>query len=282
MSAHNFWHNFTHGFMHGMFGNSPFFGCWGGFTPIWGNPFIYGGGFGSYFNPFCGNSSIFMTPNIMTGGFYTLMPDVQPPGINNLDLNINALFPTDNVWDNLNKQINMQQNMFDTFAKKTDNNDTFPDSTPSPNTSLVNKTTNKTKTTTQTSPGKYDDLISKYSKINNIDENLVRAVIQQESGFNPNAKSSAGAIGLMQLMPGTAKELGVTDPYDPEQNIKGGTKYLKQMLDKFNGNTELALAAYNAGPHNAALKKGKIPQNGQTPKYVSKVMDYYEQYKTIA
>ncbi|WP_339251270.1 lytic transglycosylase domain-containing protein [Sporosarcina sp. FSL W8-0480] len=111
-----------------------------------------------------------------------------------------------------------------------------------------------------------------------IPENLITSVIKQESGFNNAAVSSAGAIGLMQLMPGTAKFLGVRDSFDPEQNIMGGAKYLRQMLDQF-GDIKLALAAYNAGPGNVK-KHGGIPPFKETQNYVSKVLNYYNTFNT--
>ena len=118
------------------------------------------------------------------------------------------------------------------------------------------------------------DMISQVSQKHGIDEKLVQAVIRQESGFNPNAKSKAGALGLMQLMPSTAKALGVKDPYNPMQNVEGGVKYLKSMLEKYNGNVILALAAYNAGP-NAVDKYSGVPPYKETQNYVKNILANY-------
>jgi len=116
----------------------------------------------------------------------------------------------------------------------------------------------------------YDDLIDEAAATYKIDPRMIKAVMQAESAFNAMAVSPVGAVGLMQLMPDVATELGVTDPMDPRQNIMAGSKYLKQLLDSHNGNVRLALASYNAGPGNVA-KYRAIPPFKETRNYVKKV-----------
>ena len=118
------------------------------------------------------------------------------------------------------------------------------------------------------------NMVSQISQKYGVDDKLVKALIKQESGFNVNAKSKVGALGLMQLMPSTAKSMGVTDPMNPEQNIEGGVKYLRSMLDKYNGNIILALAAYNAGP-GAVDKYTGVPPYKETQNYVRSILANY-------
>ena len=129
----------------------------------------------------------------------------------------------------------------------------------------------------------YVDVIQAYSIAFEVDPNLVKAIIAIESCFDRKAVSSVGARGLMQLMPATAKVLGVKDSFNTNANIRGGIQYFSQMLERFNGNTKLALAAYNAGPH-AVEKYGGIPPYTETQGYVKKVLKRYEKYsaKTAA
>ena len=119
------------------------------------------------------------------------------------------------------------------------------------------------------------DAIRQYADHFGVEENLIRAVMRQESCFNQGARSPVGATGLMQLMPGTADMMGVANINDSRQNIKGGAKYLAQMLRRFNGNKQLALAAYNAGP-GAVEKHGGVPPYRETREYVVKVLSEYK------
>jgi len=125
----------------------------------------------------------------------------------------------------------------------------------------------------------YLDAIQKAGAANGVDPLLLQAVISQESGFNPNATSSAGAKGLMQLMPATAAGLGVTNPYDPTQSINAGARYLKTDLDRFGGDTSLALAAYNAVA-GAVRSYGGIPPYPETQNYVKNILAHYESLKS--
>jgi soluble lytic murein transglycosylase-like protein len=121
----------------------------------------------------------------------------------------------------------------------------------------------------------YSRIVETASRAHGVEGRLVHAVIWAESSYNPNAVSPAGAEGLMQLMPETAKRYGVRNALDPAQNIEAGVKHLRELLDRFDGNVELAVAAYNAGP-NAVIRAGnRIPSYPQTAAYVPKVIGYY-------
>ena len=126
----------------------------------------------------------------------------------------------------------------------------------------------------KTSYTELKDVIDSCAEKYNVDSELIRAMIQVESGWNTEAVSNKGAQGLMQLMPATAKGLGVTNPMDPEQNVEGGVKYLKSMLNKYNGNIILALAAYNAGP-GAVDKYDGVPPYKETQNYVRSILSTY-------
>ena len=127
----------------------------------------------------------------------------------------------------------------------------------------------------------YSPIIHKAAETFEIDPALIKAVIMAESRYNPKAVSKRGAKGLMQLMPATAKSLGVNDSFDPEDNIFGGSRYLKTLIDKFNGDIRLALAAYNAGSRHVK-KYGGIPPFKQTRQYIHKVFKYHRLYKEDA
>lgn len=131
-------------------------------------------------------------------------------------------------------------------------------------------TVRATKPFAVTKSAPYDTSINEHSQRMGVSAELVRAVIQVESAFNPSAVSTKGAMGLMQLMPATARELGVANPFEPDQNIRGGVTYLKRLLDRYNQNVELALAAYNAGMGNVE-KYGDVPPFKETQNYVKKI-----------
>ena len=120
-----------------------------------------------------------------------------------------------------------------------------------------------------------DELVTQAARRHGVDQRLILAVMQQESSFNPRALSYKGARGLMQLMPGTASRFGVTDIYDPAQNIEGGTRYLRFLLDTFKGDIELALAGYNAGEHAVYRYGNRIPPYRETQDYVRKISAHY-------
>ncbi len=127
-----------------------------------------------------------------------------------------------------------------------------------------------TRTAPPIRPG-LDGIIERESRRHGVRPELVRAVIQVESAGAPQALSPKGAMGLMQLMPGTAQDLGVTNPWDPAQNVAGGVTYLRQLLDRYDGNEELALAAYNAGPQAVARHGNQVPPFRETQRYLRKV-----------
>ncbi len=127
-------------------------------------------------------------------------------------------------------------------------------------------------------PAEYESIIKTCSDKYGVSPSLIKAVIQAESGYNPRAVSRAGASGLMQLMPGTARSLKVSNSFDPKDNVEGGVKYLRFLLDTFRGDVSLALAAYNAGLNKVA-KFGGIPPYTETQNYVNRVLSYMQSYQ---
>ena len=121
----------------------------------------------------------------------------------------------------------------------------------------------------------FDDIITEHASRHGVRKDLVRAVIQVESAFNPRALSNKGAMGLMQLMPATARDLGVSNPFDPAENVRGGVTYLRQLLDRYDGDERLALAAYNAGP-------GAVDRHGQTVPPFRETRDYVRRVNGLA
>jgi soluble lytic murein transglycosylase-like protein len=130
----------------------------------------------------------------------------------------------------------------------------------------------------QTYSSNFEDFIISASTRHSIDADLIRAVIKTESDFNSNARSSKGAMGLMQLMPDTARQHNVFDAYNPLENIEGGARHLRLLLSRYRGNLELSLAAYNAGI-NAVERHGGIPPYAETRQYVQRVLHFYDGYR---
>lgn len=196
--------------------------------------------------------------------------------INELNQYINSFYPVEK--QQVGSQLSAFQEVLAESKKETPSNSVFEIDTP-PNVkkitprpfgSLSKLSEKPVSNTKQAILGYIDEVSEKY----NVDSKLVQALIKQESGFNPNAVSKAGAKGLMQLMPKTALSLGVKDAFNPKENIEGGVKYLKQMLDKYHGNKILALAAYNAGP-GAVDKFSGVPPYKETQNYVKSVLANY-------
>jgi soluble lytic murein transglycosylase len=131
------------------------------------------------------------------------------------------------------------------------------------------------------SSDKYDDLITQASKRYGVDSRLVKAIIKAESDFDPRAVSKKGAMGLMQIMPENFKQLDIDNPFDPRENILGGTRYFKYLYDRFDGKLALSLAAYNAGPTAVDSYNQTIPPYRETEQYVQRVLAYYRSYKNL-
>lgn len=127
---------------------------------------------------------------------------------------------------------------------------------------------------------RYDHIIKNLCKKYSVETALVKAIIKAESDFDPNAVSKKGAQGLMQLMPQKARELSVSDPFDPHENLNGGISYLRNLLDTFNENIPLVLAAYNAG-ENLVLKENRVPPYQETRKYIKKVLEYKKNFQIV-
>lgn len=161
---------------------------------------------------------------------------------------------------------------FENISKTATSNVNTSDSiTKTNNTSSVSSSKSAVPSSSTISNSKYDSIIQTMADKYNVPFDLIKRVINAESAFNSNATSSVGAMGLMQLMPATAKWLGVSNAYSPTQNIEGGTKYLSQLLKKYDGNNKLAVAAYNAGPGNVD-KYGGVPPFKETQNYVKKIL----------
>lgn len=128
---------------------------------------------------------------------------------------------------------------------------------------------------------KFAPIVARVARVHGVDEALVHAVIFAESSYDPDAISPAGASGLMQLMPATAAHYGVNDLFDPAQNVSGGVRFLRDLLARFDGNVELAVAAYNAGAYAVIRAGNRVPPHSETAAYVPKVIDYYRHFQSL-
>lgn len=128
---------------------------------------------------------------------------------------------------------------------------------------------------------RFAPIVARAARVHGVDEALVHAVIFAESSYDPDAVSPAGASGLMQLMPATAAHYGVHDLFDPAQNVSGGVRFLRDLLARFDGNVELALAAYNAGASAVVRAGNRVPPHTETAAYVPKVIDYYRHFQAL-
>ena len=274
----NIFNGMARGFAFGTFGFNPFYNpCCCNFNPLFytSNPFI-GGGF------FPVMPQISMPIFDMTPPSYDMsvcaMPRPWVPDFSNFDFT--KLFENTNPFEVRRDDDDIDTDNVDVFvpSKKTKEKKKSDDKSKSDNIVSTETVQKKSLKLCNADNTKYDTLIIKYATEYGIDPNLVKAVMKQESAFNPNAKSPANAYGLMQLTEGAAKDLGV-NRYDVEENIKGGVKFLKQLLDRFDGNVRLAIAAYNAGPNRSCYARGEIPNIAETKNYVKKVTKYYEEYK---